>query len=377
MNRTRNTPPRADGRRRRAFSMIELLCVVGLIAVLIALLLPTLSRARGQAKLAQCSANLHQIGLARLGWQTSHDPTILYTVQWRQELAPDGDAKGQIFYCPEQDLDFDPAGTAAAAGSTTVSSSGSTPGGTSGSSPTSGTPAATQTPTRFINHPRGNNFDIPFDIPADGPFPSPFVKKRNDTGSSYELWFEDWPNGDNDYNDGGIRVTQNPDGSFTLTPIGGDSGDTHDLKDASGKVIIPGWNKPAVYNQKPPPSVYVPPPDGGSSGNGGSSGSTSGGASSTSKVITGTGESSYAMNVQQQWVMGKADKVLALDYTKTIVADPTADAAIWATGARTLPRFARHLKRLNVLYADGSVRLTPVKDLDISDPANVKAIWQP
>ena len=66
--------------KRNAFTLVELLTVIAIIAILIALLLPALARSRSLALRIQCASNLRQVGIALREYgseyQGQYPPTI-------------------------------------------------------------------------------------------------------------------------------------------------------------------------------------------------------------------------------------------------------------------------------------------------------------
>ena len=65
-------------RTRHGFTLVEMLVVIGIIALLIAMLLPGLTRARGQAMRVACESNLRQLNQATLFYATDNHEYLPY-----------------------------------------------------------------------------------------------------------------------------------------------------------------------------------------------------------------------------------------------------------------------------------------------------------
>jgi prepilin-type processing-associated H-X9-DG protein/prepilin-type N-terminal cleavage/methylation domain-containing protein len=111
--------------KRAAFTLVELLVVIGIVAVLVALLLPVLARARENARRVQCASNLRQLATAFVVYQSfnrgrypaagtsasgARPDDWIYWQTGRDfddsTIAPYvGQGRQDVFRCPSDDLD--------------------------------------------------------------------------------------------------------------------------------------------------------------------------------------------------------------------------------------------------------------------------------
>ncbi len=300
-------------RRPGAFTLVELLVVIGIIALLIAILLPSLNKARSQATSVKCKSNLRQLGVGARLWQAANPKSRFEMGAYYGNVASVGIGSG-IWVCPQAEMD----NTAFNVVSATL-------------------------------HGKGGGYDYRIGlIPGPnciarsagsgaptGYQPTPGAELTN----NFDLWIDDRPGtGDKDYNDIGFNVKINGDGNVTITTIAKSAGDTYDLEDSvTGEVLI---------------------------ANVGSGGTT---------TIVAGGKSGYAVNGLSAYakLMLKPDKIIAMDYYTGVVKPGSDVEADWKRNPQGVPQFARHNKRLNVLFNDASVRELDWRDVDFFRYPNV------
>lgn len=96
--------------RNRGFTLIELLVVIAIVALLIALLLPAVKRARELAMVTACLSNERMIALATITYTNDSDerfPPAMTTegVGWPEQLYPEYMLSREVLECPVKVVD--------------------------------------------------------------------------------------------------------------------------------------------------------------------------------------------------------------------------------------------------------------------------------
>ena len=318
----------------RAFTLIELMVVVAIIALLIMFLVPNLTSALRYARTVQCANNLHKISQA-FAAHRGGGRDVLAVGAWPVILLPLLDNQAEILICPdaaEEDVQ---------AGYVTLEDKGQmtfTSGQISPLGPEQGVFVAKLSQSQFDAARAAGRLSSAGS--ADNWNPPDYQPDGNP--NTYWLCYEDCVGGgDRDFKDMMLKVTHTPGLAEVVFFRGGYTIFGCSLVDNMHGVVrsFPPYNGAMLEVGEP----YPFPVGGGST---------------------------YGMNMNVAKLDGGTGKILAVDHDEIVV---DTDAGAWDAS----PSFARHGGKINVVHMDGSVKLKSPDDIDPAEPTVGDRDWRP
>jgi prepilin-type processing-associated H-X9-DG protein/prepilin-type N-terminal cleavage/methylation domain-containing protein len=300
---------------RRAFTLVELLVVITIIAMLIALLMPAVSGVREAGRKAHCANNLYQIGKAYAN-RNAKVGSPMAAEGWTGALLPYLEKQAVMYVCPNATQNT---GTAPL---TTV-----------------GSLALTRYP--------GTTIQIEVQ-------PGPHCRAKNGTfgAGTFEMLFE-YDGSGGDWDDTVMRFDSLGDGKMRITCTENDRGPNptpeKQAQGSFGSVFYDPSGKEILRVQQ----GQMP------------------GASAEFRVAVESAH--YGMNNRAERMTGDSHRILVVEYLKLVADVVGVDARdVWMQ--QVAPR---HSGALNVLYVDGHVDTRRPRDIDPSVPAIQAELWRP
>jgi prepilin-type N-terminal cleavage/methylation domain-containing protein/prepilin-type processing-associated H-X9-DG protein len=401
------------GQWRRAFTLAELMIVIAIIGVLLALMVPGFGEAWAVANHTRCTDNLHRlyqaISMRNADEMVNVRLTSLRATVWPAQLMPYLERGAEIMVCPNggESMSEGGGGGGGTGGDTPPGGGGGDPGGSGGDPPIPDYPpryAQLSDLAEVKNVAGSSTYFTPLEEGrwmlklSDEQYSAATAQNLlNDSanadnirtkfncnyspgGNPHSYWLCDEDHGaDEDYKDLMIHVTEERDGSFTLDIVGGFTGHTNSIvskPDGAQLISVPSHATGLRITLKPTDEELPPGGSGGDpGGTGGTGGQRPGEQDAIPNVVVAT---SYAMNANYPRMPRKGGKILLMDYCHYLayVTDDWRGEKMDPDGD-SIPTFARHWGRMNVLYADGSVKLEDARDVDPVVPTTEMLLWDP